>query len=89
LTNLQNVSTIDQCISKLQEFILRAFKQSSTFQYRKKHTLITDGEDQVAINKLIKLRNYYRRKKFRSYRNVLHNLIKAALLDSRNNYWNY
>jgi len=55
--------------------------------------LITDEDDRAAIDKLIKLRNYYRRKyqrnsmnTYRLYRNILNNYIKAALIDGRNNY---
>jgi len=88
----QNAESIDQCIIRLQKFILKTFKQSSTYQHRKKRVLITE-DDRAAINKLIKFRNYYRRKyqrssinRYRLFRNVLNNYIKAALIDGRNNY---
>jgi len=49
--------------------------------------------DQAAISKLIRLRNYYRRKyqrngstRYRILRNVLNSHIKTALIECRNNY---
>jgi len=90
--NLNNTNSIDQCIEKLQKYILRAFRQSSTYQ-RKRHTLVTD-DDKAALDHLIKLRNYYRRKFQRSgltrnrlFRKILNNHIKNALQDSRNKFW--
>jgi len=92
--NLNNINSIDQCIEKIQKYILRAFRQSSTYQQRKRHTLVTDEGDRAALDHLIKLRNYYRRKfqrsgltKYKLYRNILNNHIKKALQDSRNKYW--
>jgi len=48
----------------------------------------------TAIDKLIRLRNYYRRKyqrngsnRYRLFRNILNNNVKAALINGRNNYW--
>jgi len=47
----------------------------------------------TAIDKLIRLRNYYRRKhqqteinRYRIFRNVLNNYIKIALIVGKNNY---
>jgi len=48
------LDSIDQSIVKLQKFILNAFKQSSTYQHRKKRVLITDEDNRAAIDKLIK-----------------------------------
>jgi len=54
--------------------------------------LITDEDDRAAIDKL-KLRNYYRHKfqrtgnnRYRLFRNILNNHVKAALIDGRNNW---
>jgi len=90
---LENENSIDDCIQNLQTHILGSFKRSSTYQHIKKNTVI--GEvDQADINKLIRLRNYYRRKyqrngnnRFRLFRNVLNNLIRNTLKEYRNNYW--
>jgi len=70
----------------LQKFILNAYKRFSTYHYPKKRTLVEEN-DQAAINKLIRLRNYYRRKYQRNgnnryrFRNVLNNYIKTALTE--------
>jgi len=91
--NLNSEDNIDNCILKLQTYILKAYKRFSTYQHPKKSTVIGE-EDQAEINKLIRLRNYYRQKyqrngnnRNRILRNVLNNLIKATLIEYRNNYW--
>jgi len=60
---LNNQEQIDICIDKIQKFILKAYKQSSTVNQLNKRSVIEES-DQAAIKKLIKLRNYYRRKKW-------------------------
>jgi len=90
---MNNQEALDNCITKLQKFILKAYRRSST--YTLQNTRIDMGEnDQAAIKNLIKLRNYYRRKyqklgynKYRIFRNIMNNHIKAALIEIRNNLW--
>jgi len=89
----QNEQAIDCNIKTLQKFILNAYRQSSTYHRPKKRELLGKDE-QAAIEKLIKLRNYYRRmfqrngnNRYKILRNVLNNHIKAALIEARNNYW--
>jgi len=84
-----SLNSIDYTIEKLQKFILNAYKQSSTYQRRKKFELVTDGDNRAAIDK-----NYYRRKfqrtgnnRYRVFRNILNKHVKAALIEARNNYW--
>jgi len=90
---LQSEEYIDNNIKTLQKFIMKAYKQSSTYHRPKKRELLGKDE-QAALEKLIKLRNYYRRKyqrngknRYKILRNVLNNHIKAALIEFRNNYW--
>jgi len=58
---LQDPGSVDQCINNVQKFILKMFKQFSTYQKRKKRVLIIEEEDRAAIDNLTRLRNYYRR----------------------------
>jgi len=90
---ISSEKSIDNNIEKIQKFITKAFKQSSTYQPCKKHKVIMGDDDRAAIDKLIKLRNYYRRKyqrsgnsRFKLFRNILNNHIKAALKEIRNSY---
>jgi len=90
---ISSENTIDNNIEKLQKFITKAFKQSSTYQSCKKYKTNIGIEDRAAIDKLIKLRNYYRRKyqrsginRYKLFRNTLNNHIKVALKEIRNNY---
>jgi len=91
---LQGPRYVDQCINNVQKFILKVFKQSSTYQKHKKRVLMTEEEDRAAIDNLFRLRNYYRRKfqrtainRHRILKNVLNNHIKIALNEGRNKYW--
>jgi len=91
---LHSEKDIDNNISKLQKFILNVYNRSST-RYHPKKSDILGEDDQAALSKLIRLRNYYRRKyqrnganRSRILRNVLSNHIKAALVECRNKYWN-
>jgi len=88
------LDSIDSSIETLQKFLLNAFRQSSTYQHHKKRARVYEGDDQAAIDKLIKLRNYYRRKyqrtginRFKIFRNILNNHVKSALTEARNKYW--
>jgi len=83
----QNKQAIDLSIKTLQKFILNAYKQSSTYHRPKKRELLGKDE-QAEIEKLIKLRNYYRRRfqrygnnRYKILRNVLNKHIKATLID--------
>jgi len=91
---LHDTGSIDKCIDNLQKFIIKVFKRSSAYQSRKRCVVISDEEDRAAIDRLIKLRNYYRRKyqrsaknRYKIFKNVLNNHIKAALIEGRNKYW--
>jgi len=55
--------TIDENITKLQKFILSAYKRSSTYHHPNKRDMVGEN-DQAAINKLIRLRNYYKRRPY-------------------------
>jgi len=90
---LQNQDSIDDSIEKLQKYILKAFKQSSTYHQNNKRAQMGE-KDLAAINNLIRLRNYFRRKyqrtgtnRFRLFRNILNSQIKVFLTEKRNEYW--
>jgi len=90
---LHDQEVLDNCIIKLQKFILQAYKRSSTYTLQNKRTDIGE-DDQAAVKSLIRLRNYYRRKyqkfgynRYRIFRNILNNQIKAAFIEIRNNLW--
>jgi len=51
---------IDSCIKDLQKFLHKALKDSSTRLFRNKYNLTADPD--TDLNKLIKLRNFFKRK---------------------------
>jgi len=90
---LHSEQDIDSNITKLQKYILNEYNRSSTRYHPKKNDIYGE-EDQAALSKLIRLRNYYRRKyqrngsnRNRILRNVLNSHIKAALVECRNIHW--
>jgi len=76
---------------ELQKFLHKIFRQSFKRQSRNEYFLNMDMNDQVALDNLIKLRNYFRRKyqrigfdRYKLFRNILNNYIKATLIKNRN-----
>jgi len=58
---LHSEQDIDSNITKLQKYILNEYNRSSTRYHPKKNDIFGE-DDQAALSKLIRLRNYYRRK---------------------------
>jgi len=72
-----------------------ALKDSSTQYFCKAHNIFAEPDTLNNLNKLIRLRNYFRRRyqrtglnRYRIFRNVLNNHIKNKVIYIKNQNWN-
>jgi len=76
----------------MHRFIHNALKDFSSRHFCKTHNLSTNPDTLANINKLIKLRNYFKKKipqltVLNRYRNTLNNHIKNIIICIRNENW--